>query len=173
MLITFFFFKGHIVKEDWAQNAVLTCDLNTFHFPLGGSLQDWAHAEEFTQKAQSDLLGTIVKTVQYILFSKCQLLFFFFFPFIVGGLTKQRLFLHGTLLFSKQSNYVCYLVYIQLFFFFLKQGTLINMLDLKEASPTESALLVISETFLQFFFLFILFITFLSSTFWVFSNNYA
>lgn len=64
-------------------------------------------------------------------------------------------------------------LYTAFFFFFLKQGTLINMLDLKEASPTESALLVISETFLQFFFLFILFITFLSSTFWVFSNNYA
>lgn len=38
------------------------------------------------------------------------------------------------------------------FFFFLKQGTLINMLDLKEASPTENALLVISKTFLIFFF---------------------
>lgn len=38
------------------------------------------------------------------------------------------------------------------FFFFLKQGTLINMLDLKEASPTENALLVISKTFLFFFF---------------------
>lgn len=40
------------------------------------------------------------------------------------------------------------------FFFFLKQGTLINMLDLKEASPTENALLVISKTFLNFFCLF-------------------
>lgn len=36
---------------------------------------------------------------------------------------------------------------------FLKQGTLINMLDLKEASATENALFVISRTFLDFFFL--------------------
>lgn len=34
---------------------------------------------------------------------------------------------------------------------FLKQGTLINMLDLKEASATENALFVISKTFLDFF----------------------
>lgn len=52
---------------------------------------------------------------------------------------------------------------------FLKQGTLINMLDLKEASPTESALFVISKTFLDdFFFLHILFVTFLCATFCVF-----
>ena len=38
--------------------------------------------------------------------------------------------------------------------FFLKQGTLINVLDLKEASPTESALFVISKTFHDFFFIF-------------------
>lgn len=40
---------------------------------------------------------------------------------------------------------------------FLKQGTLINMLDLKEASPTESALFVISKTFLDDFFFFCIF----------------
>jgi len=54
------------------------------------------------------------------------------------------------------------------FFFFLKQGTLINMLDLKESSPTESALFVISKTFLDFYFLHILFVTFLCAAFYVF-----
>lgn len=51
---------------------------------------------------------------------------------------------------------------------FLKQGTLINMLDLKEASATENALFVISRTFLDFFFWHILFVTFLYATFCVF-----
>lgn len=54
------------------------------------------------------------------------------------------------------------------FFFFLKQGTLINMLDLKEASPTESALFLVSKTSLDFFSLRILFIALLCATFCVF-----
>lgn len=81
------------MKRGWAYNGVLICVLDNLPFPIGGNLQDWAHAVEFAQKALSDLLGTIVKTVQYILFSKCQHAFsFFFFSFVVGGLAKQRLF---------------------------------------------------------------------------------
>lgn len=39
--------------------------------------------------------------------------------------------------------------------FFFKQGTLINMLDLKESSPTESVLFIASKTGLDLFSYFI------------------